>query len=63
MKDIRSYDAAKLRELIAEAQAEVRNLRTRAAAQDLKGVRTIRSARQTLARLLTRVRELAASPR
>lgn len=63
MKDIRGQEAAKVREQIQTTRADIRKLRTRAVAQDLKDVRAIRSARQTLARLLTRQRELAVTPR
>lgn len=63
MKDVRAYEGTKLAELISDTRSELRNLKLRASAQDLKGVRAIRSARQTLARLLTRARELKASAR
>lgn len=63
MKVVREHEAAKLAALVQETRSELRTLRARAGAQDLKGVRTIRAARQTLARLLTRTRELTNAAR
>ncbi|GEM_PF-4592437 len=63
MKEVREHAAAKLQALISETRNELRALRARAGAQDLKGVRAIRTARQTLARLLTRARELTSITR
>lgn len=63
MTELRSHDAVQVAKLVSEARAELRQLKLRAAAQDLKNVRAIRLVRQKLARLLTRTKELAAPPR
>lgn len=58
MKDIRTMSAAELHSLLKKSQMELRQLKAKALAQDLKNVRAIRQWRRLIARLHTRLREL-----
>lgn len=63
MSEFRSFDLAQVQKLVSEKRAELLKLQARVRGQDLKNVRAIRTVRQALARLLTRLRELRPSPR
>lgn len=58
-KEITAMDGAGVAKRLAECQVELRGLRVKAAAQDLKNVRAIREVRQEIARLQTRRHALA----
>ncbi|MBI5465741.1 MAG: 50S ribosomal protein L29 [Candidatus Kerfeldbacteria bacterium] len=57
MSAIRAKTEAELQKLLAESQTELRSLRVKASAKDLKDVRSIRRYRQFVARLLSRLGE------
>lgn len=58
MTEIRSKDKPELDSLLTETNDELRQLKTKAGAQDLKNVRSIRKARLAVARIKTRLTEL-----
>ncbi|MDP3986557.1 MAG: 50S ribosomal protein L29 [Candidatus Veblenbacteria bacterium] len=58
MKDIRTKERPELDRLLKETQIEIRQLKVKVAAQDLKDVRALRSLRRSVARLSTRLSEI-----
>jgi ribosomal protein L29 len=58
MKEIRVKEATELDKMITESRTELRQLKTKAGAQDLKNVRSIRHLKKLLSRLNTRLTEL-----
>lgn len=61
MNEIRTKDSSELQRILTETQEELRHLKTKAGAQDLKNVRSIRQLRQVVARVKTYLSELSAS--
>jgi ribosomal protein L29 len=59
MKEIRGWDKPELQKHLSERLAELRNLRVRVAAHDLKNVRAIRTIRLEIARLVSRIKEIS----
>ena len=57
MKDIRTKERPELGRLLKETQTEIRQLKVKVAAQDLKDVRALRNLRRSVARLSTRLSE------
>jgi ribosomal protein L29 len=60
MKELRVKERAEILKLLQENRAELRRLKAKAAAQDLKNVRSIRSLKRFIARLATRLNEFTA---
>ncbi len=58
MQEIRNKQLPELESLLKEAREELRQLKTKAALQDLKDVRAIRRWRLVVARVITRLREI-----
>ena len=58
MTEIRTKDKPELDRVLKDTRNELRQLKTKAGAQDLKNVRTIRQARLVVARVSTRLSEL-----
>lgn len=57
VKELRLKDGLALKKLLAEERERLRDLRFRVAAGQLKKVRDVRRARQTIARVLTILKE------
>lgn len=53
MKELRVKNAAELRTMLREERAKLGTMRFQVSSGGLKGVRTLREARKTIARLLT----------
>ena len=59
--ELNKKSAADLQKLLAEKREELRELRFKVAANQLTNVRQIRKVRQLIARILTRLSQLAAT--
>jgi ribosomal protein L29 len=59
MKEICGWSKLEVQKHLTERLAELRNLRVRAAAHDLKNVRAIRIIRLEIARLVSRIKEIS----
>lgn len=59
MKEIRTWGKPEVQKHLMEKMAELRNLRVRAAAHDLKNVRAIRTIRLEIARLVSNIKEIS----
>ena len=59
MKEIRGWGKPEVQKHLVEREAELRNLRVRVAAHDLKNVRAIRTVRLEIARLVSRIKEIS----
>lgn len=55
MKELRGKAASEMNKILAEARIELRGLRSKALAQDVKNVRAMRHARKTIAQVLTQL--------
>lgn len=53
IKELRQLTETELQKLLAESREKVREMRFRAARRELKNVREVREAKQTIARVLT----------
>jgi ribosomal protein L29 len=58
MKEIRTKSEAELQKLLASLRVELRGLRVKASAKDLKNVKSIRQTKQVIARLLSHLASL-----
>lgn len=58
IKDIKDKSETELNKLLREARKELRSLELKAATQELKDVRSIRTLRKHAARLMTRLTEV-----
>ena len=58
MKELKVIDQGEIVKLLQESRSELRHLKVKAGAQDLKNVRSIRSLKRQVARLNTRLSEL-----
>jgi len=63
MTELRSKDEGALQKLLKDVSAELKSLRVKARGSDLKGVRSIRVARQAVARIKTQLVTLRRSVR
>jgi ribosomal protein L29 len=61
MKDLRTKERAEIEKMLNDNRVELRHLKTKAGAQDLKDVRAIRNLRRVVARLATRLQEIKTS--
>ena len=57
VKELQDKNTPELEKLLSEARKELRGLELQAASQELKDVRSIRSQKRTIARLMTRLTE------
>lgn len=58
MTEIRAKERPDLEKLLKESREELRNLKVKSGAQDLKNVRSIRNLRQVISRASTRLSEI-----
>lgn len=58
MTDIRAKERPELEKTLKESREELRHLKAKVGAQDLKNVRSIRNLRQVISRVSTRLTEL-----